>query len=497
MVSFSLKMIACQLLTEITYLLRDPPVCFNPYIPSCNSPYSTTQNTPRPSNVMPPTDYPSESDDLLGRSLDQPRSSAGSLDPGLIQSRSNSLDVPRNLLIPSDQGSDTSGGEEMHKKPLSLDIPVMPEIAPSPITPTFRLPISLPIPPATTPEVVPSIVIASPTAQKQQSMVRRGSLPQAHAKLRPQGGSFDKQTTSSPTSYLHRKLSTFKDSFRKVRSVALKGGRRNATAKTPSTVHNRKSSSTPMSHAGSHKSLCDDPLCNNLPWINVVVKLYQCDLQESSLLASYKTSCAELEGALRRLYTLPPSPTTTATTVASDNTDSIRSDSTFQQSYTFCRREKGCSISSSCSTNSSGTFSLNRFSRGSINLTFLSRRLSQLTTHRETTVTQENRVTTSPNKCLPYDEELFGDNIEGALERHAMMLQSRRIKNNDDKKINYLNKEVKGLLHAPFTVLQLAMAANLVDATKIADIRDICWYLLLDTNQELVQSAGELFYHIM
>lgn len=498
-------MLACQLLGEITYLLRDPPPRYNPYIPAISSANSTAHTTPRPSNIVVPSEYPqSDYDDAtatgnITRSLENPRSSAGSLDPGSLHSRSNSLDVPRHLLIPSDQGSDTSGGEEIHKKSVTLDTPVPAEIIPSPITPSPRLPTNLTIPP-TTPDGVPSIVIASPTAQKQQRfMARRGSLPQEREKLKPLGSSFDKQSTNinSPTSYLHRKLSTFKDSFRKVRSVALKSNsRKSAIAKVSSPlVSRRKSISTPMSRAGSHKSLCDDLLCNNLPWVNIVARLYHSDmLQDGTLLASYKTSCAELEGALRRLYTLP------SRTGNDDNGGSDKrrftlspnaDDSAFQQ-FSMSRTEKTFSMSSSSSFASSGTFSLNRFSRGSIIFPFpFGRRHSQLTTHRDTLTIPENRVVASPNKAMLYTEELFGDDIEGALERHAMMLQNRRIKDNDNRKIKYLNKEVKGLLHTPFTILQLAMAANLIDATKIVGLRDICWDLLLDTNQELVQSAGD------
>ena len=508
-------MMACQLLAEITYLLRDPPPRYNPYIPSANSVTSTTQNTPRPSNIMVPTDYShSDYDDTVTVAAtttttttttttavrEHTRSSAGSLEPGLIYPRSNSLDVPRNLLIPSDQGSDTSGGEEIHKKPITLDIPTIPmDIIPSPITPTSRFPTNLLIPPAT-PDPVPSIVIASPTThQQQRRMSRRGSLPHEHAnKLKPLSGSFDKQApnATSPTSYLHRKLSTFKDSFRKVRSVALKNSsRKSAVTKVSSPLlTRRKSISTPMSRAGSHKSLCDDALCSNLPWLNVVAKIYHRDiLQDGTLPTSYKTSCAELEGALRRLYTLPPPHNANDDSgedkhryTLSPGTD----DTGFPHSFSMSRREKTSSMSSSSSYASSGTFSLHRFSRGSMIFPFpFGRRQSQLT-HRDTMTVPENRVITSPNKSMLYTEELFGDNIEGAIERHAIMLQSRRVKDSDKRKIKYLSMEVKGLLHTPFTILQLALAANLIDATKIIAIRDICWDLLLDNNQELVQSAG-------
>ena len=513
-ISFSLKMMACQLLAEITYLLRDPPSRYNPYIATMSSPNSTTQNTPRPSNITAPMDYcnsHNEYDETAGtsamtKSLDQPRSSAGSLEPGVIHSRSNSLDVPRHLNIPSDQGSDTSGGEDMHhKKSITLDTPVLPEMLPSPNTPTPRTYPNLYIP-ATTPEAVPSIVIASPTvAQRRRSMVRvrRGSLPQGeHARLKPLTGSFDKQTTyaTSPTSYLHRKLSTFKDSFRRVRGVAMKSSsRKSAVTKISSPLlGRRKSLSTPMSRAGSHKSLCDDPLCNNLPWLNIVTRLYHCDMlhkEDNTLLASYKTCCAELEGALRRLYTLP----SRATNDPDNNSemDGRRytlspDDSAFHHGGSMSRRDKASSFTSSW-TGSFSSPSTFRFSRASISFAFPFRRHSQITTHRESTL-QENKVpAASLNRSLLYDEEeLFGDNIEGALEKHAMMLQNRRIKDNDDRKIKYLNKEVKGLLHTPFTILQLAMAANLIDTTSIVNVRDICWHLLLDTNQELVQSAGDL-----
>ena len=508
-ISFSLKMMACQLLTEITYLLRDPPSRYNPYIPTISSPNSTTQNTPRPSNITAPMDYSkSEYDETAATSamtisLDQPRSSAGSLEPGVIHSRSNSLDVPRHLPILFDQGSDTSGGEEICKKSVTLDTPVVVEFLASPITPTTRTHLN-PFVPPTTPDAVPSIVIASPTtaAQRQHSMVRRGSLPQGRIKLKLLTGSFDKQTNyaTSPTSYLHRKLSTFKDSFRRVKSVAMKSGsRKSAVTKVSSPLlSRRKSLSTPMSRAGSHKSLCDDPLCNSLPWLSIVTKLYHHDMlhkQDNTLLASYKMCCAELEGALRRLYTLP-----SCTTSGTDNSeiDGRRytlslDDSAFHHSSSLSRRDKVSSFTSSWtgSFSSPGTF---RFSRASISFGFPFRRHSQITTHRESTI-QENRVSaaTSLNKSLLYDEEeLFGDNIEGALEKHAMMLQNRRIKENDDRKIKYLNKEVKGLLHTPFTILQLAMAANLIDAVNIVSVQEICWHLLLDTNQELVQSAGDL-----
>ena len=142
-VSFSLKMMACQLLAEITYLLRDPPSRYNPFMPAISSPNSTAQNTPRPSNINLPTDYTtshSECDDPTGpasamtKSL-EPRSSAGSLEPGVIHSRSNSLEVPRYLPIPSDQGSDTSGGEEVHKKPVTMNTP---EVLPALIAPLSR-----------------------------------------------------------------------------------------------------------------------------------------------------------------------------------------------------------------------------------------------------------------------------------------------------------------------------------------------------------------------
>ena len=503
-------MMACQLLAEITYLLRDPPPRYNPYIPTASSVTSTAQNTPRPSNVVVPTDCShSDYDDTAApattttaatRNLEYPRFSAGSLEPGTVQSRSNSLDVPRQPLTPSDQGSDTSGGEEIHKKPVTLDTPAIPaDIIPSPITPTSRYPTNLLIPPAT-PDPVPSIIIASPTTHRQQRrMSRRGSLPNEHVKLKPLIGSFDKPTVSatSPTSYLHRKLSTFKDSFKRVRSVALKNSsRKSAVTKISSPLlSRRKSFSTPMSRAGSHKSLCDDPLCSDLPWLNVVAKLYHRGiLQDGTLPISYKTSCAELEGALRRLYTLPPSRTSNDDSSAEDKrryTLSPTSDDTgFPHSFSMSRREKTSSMSSSSSYASSGTFSLNRLSRGSMIFPFpFGRRQSQLT-HRDTMTIPENRVMTSPNKSMLFTEELFGDNIEGALERHAIMLQNRRMKDNDKRKIKYLSMEVKGLLHTPFSILQLAMAANLIDATKIIAIRDICWDLLLDTNQELVQSAG-------
>ena len=505
-------MMACQLLAEITYLLRDPPPRYNPYIPTASSVPSTTQNTPRPSNIVVPTDCShSDYDDSIAVATttttvvrEHKRPSAGSLEPGLVHSRSNSLDVPRNLQIPSDQGSDTSGGEEMHKKPVTLDTPAVPtDVMPSPITPTSRYPTNLFIPPAT-PDPVPSIVIASPTTHRQQRLMsRRGSLPHEHVKLKPLTASFDKQSTTptSSTSYLHRKLSTFKDSFRRVRSVALKNNsRKNAVTKISSPLlTRRKSISTPMSRAGSHKSLCDDALCNNLPWLNVVARIYHRDiLQDGTLPTSYKTSCAELEGALRRLYTLPPSHTANDDGSAEDKRRYTLSPSTddtgFPHNFSMSRREKTSSMSSSSSFASSGTFSLNRFSRGSMIFPFpFGRRQSQLT-HRDTMTVPENRVMTSPNKSMLYTEELFGDNIEGAIERHAVMLQSRRIKDNDKRKIKYLSMEVKGLLHTPFTILQLAMAANLIDATKIIAIRDICWDLLLDDNQELVQSAGN---HVM
>ena len=495
-------MMACQLLAEITYLLRDPPPRYNPYIATTNSPSSTTQNTPRPSNITAPMDSHSEHEEpvAMTKSSDYPRSSASSLEPGVIHSRSNSLDVPRHLTIPPDQGSDTSGGEEIHhKKLVTLDTPVVPEMLPTPNTPTPRPYPNLIIPP-TTPEALPSIVIASPTvAQRRHSMLRRGSLPQGNFKLKPLTGSFDKQTTpaTSPTSYIHRKLSTFKDSFRRVRMKS--GGRKSAIAKAYSPLLNRrKSLSTPMSRAGSHKSLCDDPLCNNLPWLNVVTRLYHRDMlhkEDNTLLSSYKMCCVELEGALRRLYTLPARPADDA-----DNTSEIDGrrftvlpdDTAFHHSSSMSRRDKVSSFTSSWtgSFSSSGTF---RFSRASISFGFPFRRHSQFTPHRESLI-QENRTpAVSPNKSLCYDEEeLFGDNIEGALEKHAMMLQNRRIKDNDDRKIKYLNKEVKGLLHTPFTILQLAMAADLVDTANIVNVRDMCWYLLLDTNQELVQSAGDL-----
>ena len=495
-------MMACQLLAEITYLLRDPPSRYNPNLPSISSPNSTTQNTPRPSNIMPPADYPTshgDHDDTVVRGLDHPRSSAGSLDPGPVHSRSNSLDVPRNLLIPSDQGSDTSGGEEVQKKFATLDTPVSTEIIPSLNIYTPRQPTNLPIQPPMTPDMVPSIVIASPTMQRRRSLgMRRISMPQRNVNLKPQGGSFDRQSSAatSPTSYITRKLSTFKDSFRRVRSAALKGNsRKGAVTKLSSPLLNRrKSISTPMSRASSHKSLCDDPLCNNLPWINVVTKLYQPDMLQGNngtLLTSYKICCGELEGALQRLYTLPPRTTTDDDNIVGvDKRHYTLSPIPDDSVYSMSRREKGFSFSSSSSFSSSGTFSLNRFSRGSINFAFFGRRQSQLAPRRDSTVLQESRVTCSPNKYVIYDEELFGESSEGALERHAMMLQNKRIKENDNKKIKYLNKEVKGLLHTPFTILQLATAANLIDTNKIANLRDICWYLLLDTNQELVQSAG-------
>lgn len=502
---------ACQLLAEITYLLRDPPPRYNPYIATTSSPNSTTQNTPRPSNITAPMDYctgHNEYEEYAGTSamtkgLDHPRSSASSLEPGVIHCRSNSLDVPRHLNIPSDQGSDTSGGEEIHhKKLVTLDTPVLPEMLPTPNTPTTpRTHPNLMIPP-TTPEALPSIVIASPVAQRRRSMVRRGSLPQEHIKLKPLTGSFDKQTThaTSPTSYLHRKLSTFKDSFRRVRGVAMKSGsRKSAVTKVSSPLLNRrKSLSTPMSRAGSHKSLCDDTLCINLPWLNILTRLYRHDMlhkEDNTLLASYKICCAELEGALRRLYTLP-----SRSANDSDNNSEIDGhrftlspdSSAFHHGCSMGRRDKASSFTSSWtgSFSSPGTF---RFSRTSISFAFPFRRHSQLTTHRDSTI-QENRASTiSLDKSLCYDdEELFSDNIEGALERHARMLQSRRIKDNDDTKIKYLNKEMRGLLHTPFTILQLAMAANLIDTANIVNVRDMCWHLLLDTNQELAQSAGDL-----
>lgn len=489
-------MMACQLLSEITYLLRDPPQCYNPYLPFI-SPNSTTQNTPRVSNINAPTDSSGshgEHDDTVTRNVDYSRSSAGSLEPGSVHSRNNSLEVPRNLLIPSDQGSDTSGGEEIHRKPVTLDTPALAE---TPMTPSPRLPTNLAILPPTTPDTLPSIVIASPTTQRRLSLVtkRRISMPQRqNVNLKPQSqsGSFDKQsnTPTSPTSYIHRKLSTFKDSFRRVRSVAMKGSsRKSAVTKLSSPLLNqRKSISTPMSHASSHKSLCDDALCNDLPWINVVIKLYRLDMlqrQDGTLLPSYKICCAELVGALCRLYTLP----SRTATDGNDGTDKLNSLLSPDSAYNMSRKEKAFSFSSSSSFGSSGTFS--RFSRTSINFGFFGRRLSLLTTHRDTATLQENTVTTSsPSKSIIYDE--LCDDIEEALEKHATMLQNKRIKDNDDKRIEYLNKEVKGLLHTPFTILQLSIATNLIDTTKTANLRDVCWHLLLDTNQELVQSAGKL-----
>ena len=491
-------MMACQLLAEITHLLRDPPPRYNPYIPTISSPNSTAQNTPRPSNVTAPVDYCTSHSEVeesaMTKGLDHPRSSAGSLEAGLIHSRSNSLDVPRHLNIPSDQGSDTSGGEEVHHKPS-----VLPEMLPMPNTPIPRTHLNLMIP-LTMPEALPSIVIASPTVvQRRRSMVRRGSLPQQNLKPKLLTGSFDKPTphATSPTSYIHRKLSTFKDSFKRV--AMRSGSRKSAITKVSSPLLNRrKSLSTPMSRAGSHKSLCDDPLCSSLPWLNVVTRLYHRDMlhkEDNTLLASYKMCCAELEGALRRLYTLPSRPANDA-----DNNSEIDGrrftlspdDSTFQHGCSLGRRDKASSFTSSWtgSFSSSGTF---RFSRTSISFAFPFKRHSQYTTHRDSTI-QENRThTVSLNKSLCYDEgELFGDNVEGALEKHAIMLQNRRIKDNDDRKIKYLNKQVKGLLHTPFTILQLAMAANLIDMVNIVKVRDMCWHLLLDTNQELVQSAGNL-----
>ena len=492
-------MMACQLLAEITYLLRDPCSRYNPFIPGVSSPYSTIQNTPRVSNITAPDSSAghNEHDEVtMAKGSDNPRTSAGSLEPGVIQSRSNSLDVPRLPINLSDQSSDTSGGEEVHKKS-ALDTPAFSDILRSPMTLLPRLHLNLDIP-STTPEPVPSIVIASSPSvpQRPPSKVRRGSLPQEYLKKKPLTGSFDKQSTyaTSPTSYIHRKLSTFKDSFRRVRSAALKSRKSVVTKVSSPLLNRRKSLSTPMSRAGSHKSLCDDALCSNLPWLNVVARLYHHDMiqkQDNTLMASCKTSCAELEGCLRRLYTLPPRDVDDSD-AAVNSVSPVSDDSAFPHS-SFTRREKAFSFTSfrTSSFASSGTFSFNRrFSRPSFTFSF--RRHSQMVPPKENTI-REERVATSLSKSVLYDEELYGDDVEGALEKHVMMLQSRKIKGNDDIKIRYLNQEVKGLLHTPFTILQLAMAANLIDtASTINNVREICWHLLLDSNQGLVQSAGDV-----
>ena len=487
-------MMACQLLAEITYLLRNPCPRYNPFIPGVSSTNSTIQNTPRVSNITVPDSSAghSEHDEVtMAKGSDNPRTSASSLEPGIIQSRSNSLDVPRLPINLSDQSSDTSGGEEVHKKS-ALDTPAFTEILRSPATLLPRLHLNLHIP-STTPEPVPSIVIASSPSVSQRSLskLRRGSLPQEYLKKKPLNGSFDKQSTyaTSPTSYIHRKLSTFKDSFRRVRTAAMKSRKSVVTKVSSPLLNRRKSLSTPMSRAGSHKSLCDDALCNNLPWLNVVARLYRHDMiqkQDNTLLPSHKTSCAELEGCLRRLYTLPPRDVDDSD-AAVNSVSPVSDDSAYPHS-SFSRREKAFSFTSfrTSSFASSGTFSFNR------RFTFSFRRHSQMIPPRENAI-QEERVAALLNKSTLYHEELCGDDIEGALERHVMMLQSRRIKGNDDKKIKYLNQEVKGLLHAPFTILQLALAANLIDnVSTINSVREICWHLLLDTNQGLVQSAGDV-----
>ena len=109
-----------------------------------------------------------------------------------------------------------------------------------------------------------------------------------------------------------------------------------------------------------------------------------------------------------------------------------------------------------------------------------------VTTQRE----GETRVERLNSKCFLNETELFGDDVDGALERHTMMLKSTRVQASDGKKIEYLDKEVKGLLHCPLTIIQLILAANLVESSKIPTLRDIAWQLLLDSNQGLVQSAG-------
>ena len=493
--SFALKMMACQLLIEITRLLRDPPPQYNPFLPTFTSPTSTLQSTPRPSNVTVPVDLHECEDNIVRRSLDHPRSSAGSLEPGYVHGRSSSLEVPRNPL--SDQSGD-SGGEEahIHKKSSSIDVVVLPETSQS--STGLKAPTSLSI---KGPDLVPpSIVIGSPNVvepNQRRFSLRRNSLGPIKSKVSP--GISDK----SPTSYLHRKLSNFRESFKKVRNVT-----KRSTRKTTASYSTSYSARTPgysplvrpsLSIGSSYKSLSDDPLCTNLPWINVISRLYNVDMFHDDSLSLHKLHCAELVAAIRRLYTLPPLDDDSEDTTVRPrfHTLSLGSDEmAYFQSLSLNHqsdKDKLFSISSyNSSILSSGTFSFPRFSRGtSLNLgSIFSRRQSMPETTQRETDTRVERLDSTSNKCFLNETELFGDDVDGALERHAMMLQSSKVQANDGKRIEYLDKEVKGLLHCPLTVIQLILAANLVESNEIPTLRDIAWQLLLDTNQDLVQSAG-------
>jgi len=495
-VSFALKMMACQLLVEITRILRDPPLHYNPFLPLSSSPTSTLQNTPRPSNITVPVDLHESEDSVIRRSLDHPRSSAGSLEPGPLHCRSGSLEVPRNLL--SDQSGD-SGGEEVNiRKKTSIDAVMLPESLHSA---ALKVPTSLNI---KGPDLVPpSIVIGSPQVEPNRRRIslslRRNSLdPVLKSKASP--GNTDK----SPTSYLQRKLSNFRESFKKVRNVTKRSTRKTTIASYSTSYPARTPGYTPqtrpsLSIGSSFKSLSDDPLCTDLPWINVISRLYHVDMLQlhDDCLPLHKLHCAELIAALRRLYTLPPLDADKDDTKTKPRhyTMSLGSDElAYLQSISLSQSDKIFSVSSynSSIASSTGTFSLQRFSRGaSLNFgSIFSRRQSMpVNTQREIDARVERMDSTS-NKCFLNETELFSDNVDGALERHAMMLQSKRVQTNDGKKIEYLDKEVKGLLHCPLTIMQLILAASLVESSKIPTLRDIAWQLLLDTNQDLVQSAG-------
>lgn len=494
--SFALKMMACQLLIEITRILRDPPPHYNPFLPTSTSPTSTLQNTPRPSNITVPVDL-HESDDnvnIMRRSLDHPRSSAGSLEPSPLHYRTGSLEVPRNPL--SDQSGD-SGGEEVHvRKKTSIDAVMLPETSHGA---ALKAPTSLNI---KGPDLVPpSIVIGSPNVlepnQRRISIsLRRNSLDPV-LKSRASPGNSDK----SPTSYIQRKLSNFRESFRKVRNVTKRSTRKTAVTSYSTSYPARTPGHSPqvrasLSIGSSFKSLSDDPLCTDLPWINVISRLYNVDMLQlhNDSLPLHKLHCTELVAALRRLYTLPPIDADKEDTMTRPryHTLSLGSDElAYLQSLSLNQGDKIFSVSSynGSIASSTGTFSFHRFSRGtSLNFgsIFSKRQSMPLTTQRE----GETRVERLDSKCFLNETELFGDDVDGALERHTMMLQSTRVQANDGKKIEYLDKEVKGLLHCPLTIIQLILAANLVESSKIPTLRDIAWQLLLDSNQDLVQSAG-------
>lgn len=489
-------MMACQLLIEITRLLRDPPSLYNPFLPQASSPTSTLQNTPRPSNVTVPVELHDTEDNVLRKSLDHHRLSASSLErsPLHVQGRIGSLEVPRNPL--SDQSGD-SGGEDVHiNRKSSTDTVILADM---PHSASLKVPNTLSFKPDF---VTPSIVIGSPNpleSSQRRLSVRRDSV----LKSRGSPGITDK----SPTSFIQRKLSNFRESFRRVRNVTKRTSRKTTVTSTSTSYPPRTPGHSPqvrpsLSVGSSYKSLSDDPLCSDLPWIDIISQLYHVDMFQlnNDSLSLHRVHCAELVATLRRLYTLPPledDNEETTTKKPRYNTLSLGSDElAYLQSLSL--GHQSLSSYNSNSIASSGTFSFQRFSRGaSLNFgSIFSKRQSAPAT--ATTVIRrdsELRVvrmgSTSSKGGLFGETELFGDDIDGALEKHTTMLQSERVKANDSKKIEYLDKEVKGLLHCPLTMIQLLLAANLIETSKIPTLRDISWQLLLDTNQDLVQSAGK------